>query len=121
MSFLSYVFLLTSTIFIYYPEVSGFFISSFISLYSLNTLFTKTNLSWLIHESIKVLEIRVPIVFSSVFPNNFISSYFLYFLIIDLYIFIPAEIAQVLNLTEELLIPTGPQANEANAEFKHNQ
>ena len=121
MPFLSYVFLLTSTIFIYYPEVSGFFISSFISLYSLNTLFTKTNLSWLIYESIKVLEIRVPIVFSSVFPDNFISSYFLYFLIIDLYIFIPAEIAQVLNLTEELLIPTGPQANEANAEFKHNQ
>ena len=120
MSFLSYVFLLPSIIFIYYPEVSRFFIS-FISLYSLNTLFTKTNLSWLIYESIKVLEIRVPIVFSSVFPNNFISSYFLYFLIIDLYIFIPAEIAQVLNLTEELLIPTGPQANEANAEFKHNQ
>ena len=120
MSFLSYVFLLTSIIFIYYPEVSRFFIS-FISLYSLNTLFTKTNLSWLIYESIKVLEIRVPIVFSSVFPNNFISSYFLYFLIIDFYIFIPAEILQVLNLTEELLIPTGPQANEANAEFKHNQ
>ena len=36
-------------------------ISSFISSYSFSTLFNKTNLSWLIYESIKGLEIKTSI------------------------------------------------------------
>ena len=55
---------------VYSAEASGFFISSFISLYSLNTLFTETNSPWLIYESIKALEIRTSIVFDLSFPNK---------------------------------------------------
>ena len=51
-------------------------ISPFISLYSLNTLFTETNLSWRIYGSIKYLEIRTSIVFNLPFHNNIILSYF---------------------------------------------
>ena len=63
---------------VYSSEVSGF-IFFFLSLYSLYTLFTETNSSWLIYESIKTLEIRTLIVFNSSFPNNFILSCFFFF------------------------------------------
>ena len=64
-------------------KVSGFFNSSFISLCFLNTSFTETNSSWLIHQSVKVLEIRISIVFKLAFPNKTVSScYFFFFLII---------------------------------------
>ena len=41
---------------------------------------------------------------------------FLFFLIIDLNYLIPAVIAQIFNAIAELVIPTGTQYNEANAE-----
>ena len=92
-------------------EVSGFFISSFISLYSLNILFTETSSSWLIYESIKVLEIRTSMVFSLSFPNSTtLSYYFFFFYTIDLFFLIPAVIKQI-------FIPTaGTQTSEANLE-----
>ena len=52
------------------------FISSFISLYSEKTLFTETNSSWLIHESIKDLEIRTSIILNIPFSDNTIWSCF---------------------------------------------
>ena len=73
------------------------FISFLISLYSLNTLFTETNSSWLIYDSIKALENRTYIVFNLSFPSNTILSYFFFFFfIISLYFLISAVIAQIL-------------------------
>ena len=70
---------------VYSTALSGFLISSFISLHSLNALFTKTNSSWLIYKSIKVLEIKTLIVFNLVFANKTIlSCFFFFFLMIDL-------------------------------------
>ena len=63
---------------------------------------------WLIYESINLS-----------FPNNTIlSCFFFFFLIIDLYFLIPAEIAQIFNPTAELVIPTGTRTKEANAEIE---
>ena len=41
---------------VYSRAFSGFLISSFVSLYSLNTILTETISSWLIYGSIKALE-----------------------------------------------------------------
>ena len=106
-----------------------FFIPSFISLYYLNTLFTEKNLSWLIYVSIKELEIRTSIGFKLVFEfsklvfltlvfNNILSLSCFFLLIIDLYLLIAAVIGQFIITTAELVIPTGIQTNEANAELK---
>ena len=54
--------------------------SSFMSLYSLNTLFTETNSLRLIDESIKALEVMTSMVFAN---NAILSCFFLFFLIID--------------------------------------
>ena len=103
----------------YYTKISGISTSSFILLYSVNTLFTETSSSWLIYESIKVFEIRTSIVFKVSFPNNTIFSwFFLFFFIIDLHFLIPAVIAQILIPTAELLILTGTETNEPNAEIE---
>ena len=97
-------------------EVSGFFISSFISLYSLNTLFIETNSSWLKYESINAVEIRTSIVFNLFFPNNTILSCFFYiFLLIELYFLIPSVITQIFIPTEELVISTETATNKINA------
>ena len=104
----------------YSTEFSIFFISSIISLCSLNRLFTETNSSGLVYESIKALEIRPSIVFYLSFPNNTILScfFFFFFFMIDLYLLIPEVIAQILIPTTELVISTGLAANEANAEIE---
>ena len=111
--FLSYIFLLISTIFVRYipQKFQDFLIFSFISLYSLNTLFTETNLSWLIYELIKALEIRTFIVFNLSFPIKTILSCFFFFFIIDSYVLIHAVIAQSFIPTADLTIPTGTQTN----------
>ena len=84
----------------------------FILSYSLNTLFTERNSSWLIYELIKVLEIRISIVFNVSFPNNnILSCIFFFLLIIDLNFLIPAVIAQIFIPTAKRLIPTGTQTN----------
>ena len=53
------------------------------------------------------------------FPNNIIlSCFFFFFLIIDLYLLIPAVIAQVFNPIAELIIPIGIPTKEAKAELE---
>ena len=49
-------------------------ISFFVSSYSLCTIFTKTNSSWLIYELIKAQEIKTSILFDLVFASNTILS-----------------------------------------------
>ena len=78
---------------------------------------------WLIHKSIKALEIKILIVFTLAFTGNTISScFFLFFLIIDLYFLIPAMIAQIFNpiaYKEPIPKPRNTYkepTNEANAE-----
>ena len=44
--------------------------------------------------------------------------FFLLFFLIELYFLIPAIIAQMFITTAEILIPTGTQTNEENAEIK---
>ena len=51
--------------------------------------------------------------------NNTISSgFFSFFLIIDLYVLIPAAIAQIFNPIAELVIPIGMSSKEAKAEIE---
>ena len=103
---------------VYSTEVSEFFISFFIWLYSLET-FTKANSSQLISELIKALEIRTSIVFNVSFPSSTILSCFFFFFII--YFLIPTMIALIFISTSELARPTRTQTNKANAEMEHNQ
>ena len=70
-------------------------------------------------ESIKAIEIRASIVFNLSFSNNTIlSCFFFFFFMIDLYFLIPAMVAQIFNPIAEIVIPTGTQTNDANAEIK---
>ena len=72
------------------------------------SLFIKTNSSWLIIESIKVLEIKTSLLFNLDFANNTIlPCFFLFFLIIEFYVLILAVIAQIFNPIAELVIPIG--------------
>ena len=58
-------------------------------------------------------------VFNLSFPNNNILLCFVFFFfIIDLYFLIPSKIAQICIPTLELVIQTGSQTNEANAEIE---
>ena len=67
--------------------------------------------------SIKVLEIRAPIVRNFLLPSDITLSYFFFvFIIIDLYFLILVVAAQTYNPTAELVMSTGTQNNEANAE-----
>ena len=97
---------------IYSTEVSGFFISFFIFLFSVNTLFTETNSSCLTYESIKDLEIKTSIVSNFVFlSNTILSCFFFFFFIIALYFLIPEVIAQIFIPIAELVMLTGTQTN----------
>ena len=100
-------------------QVSEVFISSFISLYSLDTLFIEKNLPCLIYELIKALEIRTLMVFNLAFPSNTIlSCFFFFFFIIDLQFLITAVIIKIIIPTAELVIPTGIAAKGTNAEIE---
>ena len=67
--------------------------------------------------SIKVLEIRAQIVRNFLLPSDITLSYFFFvFIIIDLYFLILVVAAQTYNPTAELVMSTGTQNNEANAE-----
>ena len=81
-------------------------------------MFIKKNSTWLITESILVIEIKTSMLFNLDFANYTISSRSFFFLIIDLYFLIPAVIAQILNPTAELVIPIKTQIKEAKAEIK---
>ena len=92
-------------------------ISSFISIYYFNTLFIKTNSSWLIFEAIKVLEIKTSMLFDLDFANNIVLSCF-FFLIIDKCFLIAAGITQIFYPTTELVIPIVIPTKEAEAEME---
>ena len=47
--------------------------------------------------------------------NTFLSCFFSFSLIIDLYFLIPAVIGKIFNQNAELVIPTGIPTNEAKA------
>ena len=80
-------------------------------LYSFKMLFTKTNSSRLIIELIKGLEIGL--LFNLDFASNtIVSCFFFFFLIIDLYFLIPADIAQIFNPVAEPVIPIGIPTNK---------
>ena len=98
-------------------------ISSFLSSYSFNTLFTKENSSWLIYESIKALKIKTSMLCNLVFANNAILSiFFFFFLIFDLTYLIPAVIAKKKkNPIAELVTPIWIPSKEAKVEIKLHQ
>ena len=96
-----------------------FLISSLMSSYSFNTLFTEINSSWLIYDLIEASEIKTSTLFNLVFANNTIlPCFFLFLLIIDLYFLIMAVIAQIFILTAELAIPTGIPTKEAKEDMR---
>ena len=96
-----------------------FFISSFILSYSFNTLYIKTNSSWLKFESIKALGINSFKLFNLDFANNAILlCFFLFFLIIDSYFLISAAIAQIFNPVTEPVITIGIPSTEPKAEIE---
>ena len=72
-----------------------------------------------ITESIKFLEIKTSMLFNFGFANNIVlSCFFFVFLISDLYILIPAVIAQIFNPIIELVTPIGVPTKEAKAEME---
>ena len=82
-----------------YIVYSAIFQSFFLlSLFSLNTLFTE------IYELIKALETRTSIASDLVFSTNVVLSCFFFFLIIDVYFFIPEVTAQIFDPTAEFFI-----------------
>ena len=63
----------------------------------------KTSPSWLIFESIEVVEIKTSVLFNLDFANNTILQCF-FFLIIDLCFLITAAIAQIFHPIAEIVI-----------------
>ena len=95
--FIYSIFFTTDTIgfhwFLYYID-SVFFISFFVSLYSVKTLFIEIISSGLIYEWIETLKIRTSIVFNLSFSSSTVlQCFFFFFFIIDLYFLPPAVIA----------------------------
>ena len=105
----------------YTTAFSGFLISSFISLYSLNRLFTEINFSCLIYELIKASEIKTLIVCNLVFANNTILSCFSLLLMINVCFIIPAVNAQIFNPAEKLSISAGNQLMKKMQTIKHKK
>ena len=68
---------------------------------------------------IKALQIKSYILFNLDFANNTISPcFFLFFLIIDLYLLIPAVITQNFNPLPGLAIPIGTLTKEPKVEIE---
>ena len=88
--------------------------------YSFSISFIEARSSWLIFESIKVLEIKPSMVFNLDFANNTVPSCFCFFflIIVDLYFSIPATVAKSFNPIVELVIPIGITMKEAKAEIE---
>ena len=74
-----------------------------------------TNLSWLICESVKTLEINTSVLYNLVFANNAILSCYFFFLIFDSYFLLATVIVKIFNLIAELVIPIGIASKEAKA------
>ena len=82
-----------------------------------SSLFTKTNSSRVIYESIKTLEIKTFVLLNLSFASTTIlSCFFFLFLIIDA--LIPAVITQIFNPSAELAIPIGVLINDAKTEIE---
>ena len=106
-----------------------FLIFSFISRNSFSTLSVKMNLSKLIFDSIKTLEIKTSVLINLDFANNicnfimlvllFLNPLCFYFLIsFDLHFWIPAVITQIVNLIVELAIRMRIPTKEAKVELE---
>ena len=68
-------------------------------------------------ESIKALEIETSILLTLAFANNTILSFLsFFFLVIDLYVLIPAVFAQISNLIAEIVTPIGVPSTEVKAD-----
>ena len=79
------------------------------------------NLSWLIYESIKALEIKIQKIFSLSFASNAIYDvFFLFFFIIDLNFLIPLLTVHKFNATAKLVILTEIPANKTKAEMERH-
>ena len=134
LDFSSSMYLTTDTIqfdgfyIVYCVAFSGIFVSSCISLYYLDRLFTKSNLSWLIFGLIKDIETKTSIVFSLGFANNTIlQSFFLFLLITYCWLLLIADHWLLFNCCSDstninpipkLAISTETPINEGNAEIK---
>ena len=70
-------------------------------------MFIKKNYHEIITKSIKALEI-----------NTILSCFFFFFLIIELYVLIPAAIAHIFNPIAELVTPIGITIKEAKEEIE---
>ena len=88
------------------------------SLYSVNTSFTETNLSWLIFESINVWSIKTSILFLIQILPTILSYFFFLFFNYWLYFSFTAVIPQVFNPTAGVVIPVGTWINKAKEEIE---
>ena len=68
-------------------------------------------------ESIKALETKISMLLSLDFANKTIFSCSLFFLIIYLYLLIPAVITQIFNPIANLVIPIGIPTKETKSEI----
>ena len=95
-------------------------ISSFILSYPFDTLFIKTNSSWLIFESIKALGIKTFMIFNLTFASTAISSraFFIFFWLLTYKFLIPAVIAQTFSAIAELAVLTRIPSKDAKAEIE---
>ena len=68
------------------------------------------------------LKIKASILFNLDFAkNSILLCFFFFFLITDLYLLIPAVIAQVFNPVAELVIPTGIPIKKQKQKLKYTQ
>ena len=112
--FLFSVFLLQLT-----QKFFWFSITSFISVYSLSTLFTDTNFSRLIYVLIKALDVKTSIACNLAFASSIILFWFLFFfLMIDLYFAIPVVNAQIFNPTRTFKITYKNTTNDSRNKNK---
>ena len=71
------------------------------------------------HEPVKALEINTSMLFNLYFAKNTIlTHFFFYFLIVVLYVSIPAVIAQIFNPIAELAILIGISRKETKPEIE---
>ena len=103
--------------YLFFVRICDFFS---VSLYFFNTLFIETNSLCLIYESIKVLEIKIFLLFNLVFAEKyyFIKTFLFFFFIIDSYFLIATVITQIFNATAELVTHTGILTRKAKAEIE---
>ena len=79
-------------------------------------MFIDKRSSRLVYESLKASEIKTSMLFNLFLANN--TTFWCFFLIIDLYFLIPAIITQFFNPIPELVIPTRLSKAEAKAEIE---